>query len=143
MERHNSVSPFFILIFTFTIYSGATLGGVKDSNFAVARDGDTYIVYDYATGNVTRDMTRAEVNAALGRYRNSKNAATSEVTAEENSKNTNASENLSSDNALAVDNNAFDPFTNEKMRENAKKSCGWIRLPILPAMNFRAKSLVL
>ncbi len=92
-----------------------------DSNFAVARDGDTYIVYDYATGNVTRDMTRAEVNAALGRYRNSKNAVTSEVTAEENSKNTNASENLSSDNALAVDNNAFDPFTNEKMRENAKK----------------------
>ncbi len=43
-----------------------------DSNFAVARDGDTYIVYDYATGNVTRDMTRAEVNAALGRYRQSK-----------------------------------------------------------------------
>ena len=33
-----------------------------DSNIAIARTGDTFLVYDYNTGNVTRDMTRAEAN---------------------------------------------------------------------------------
>jgi hypothetical protein len=40
-----------------------------DSNIAVARTGDSFILYDYTSGNVSKDMTRAEVNAALGRYR--------------------------------------------------------------------------
>ena len=44
----------------------------EDSNIAIARTGDNFIIYDYDSGNVTRDMTRAEVNAALGRYRESK-----------------------------------------------------------------------
>ena len=46
-----------------------------DSNIAIARTGDTFLVYDYNTGNVTRELTRAEVNAALGRYRQSKESA--------------------------------------------------------------------
>ena len=80
-----------------------------DNRFAVAREGDQFIIYDYDTGNVTRDMTRAEVNAALGRYRQSK--AASEISAEVNQENEKTSENLSSDTS----------FSDEKIRENAKE----------------------
>ena len=46
-----------------------------DSNIAVARMGDSFIIYDYNSGKVTRSMTRAEVNAELARYRNERVAA--------------------------------------------------------------------
>ena len=47
-----------------------------DSDIAIARTGDTFLVYDFKTDNVTRNMTRAEVNAELARYRQSKSAST-------------------------------------------------------------------
>lgn len=45
-----------------------------DSNIAIARMGDGFIIYDYNSGKVTRSMTRAEVNAELARYRNERAA---------------------------------------------------------------------
>lgn len=83
-----------------------------DSNFAVARDGDTFIVYDYDTGNVTRDMTRAEVNAALAKYRESKSAT---------------SKNFSSDAEIEIKDEkisktAFEnEFSEEKSRPTVKE----------------------
>lgn len=38
-------------------------------DIVIARDGDSFIVYDYKTGNYTRSMTRAEVNAMLAKNR--------------------------------------------------------------------------
>lgn len=79
-------------------------GGIRhytdgQSNIAIARDGESFIIYDYDSGKVTRDMTRAEVNAALARYRNgtmNEAAVTSESAAEVKPQNANTSENLSS-----------------------------------------------
>ena len=96
-----------------------------DSNIAVARTGDSFIIYDYTSGNVSKDMTRAEVNAALARYRQATEAnaapaaqmpnavvqnaqtssmgavgarvGTSEAAAEVKSENASTNENLSSE----------------------------------------------
>lgn len=40
-----------------------------NNDIAIARDGDSFIIYDFKTGNYTRSMTRAEVNAALAKGR--------------------------------------------------------------------------
>ena len=90
-----------------------------DSNFAIARSGDAFTVYDYTTGNVTRELTRAEVNAELARYRERKSASTVQERATSETANA-TSENLSSDNDSNKNNNVFDSFTNEKLRNNAK-----------------------
>ncbi len=81
-----------------------------DSNIAVARTGESFIIYDYTSGNVSKDMTRAEVNAALARYRQATEAAsapaaqtstestaTNEAAAEVKSENASTNENLSSE----------------------------------------------
>ncbi len=94
-----------------------------DSNIAIARTGDTFLVYDYKTGNVTRDMTRAEVNAELARYRQSK-SATSETT---NATSEKTSENFSSDAEIEIKDEkisktAFEnEFSEEKSRPSVKE----------------------
>lgn len=89
-----------------------------DSNIAIARTGDTFLVYDYNTGNVTRDMTRAEVNAELARYRQSK-SATSETT---NATSEKTSENFSSDAEIEIkdENISKTAFENEFSEEKSR-----------------------
>lgn len=41
----------------------------SESDIAIARMGDEFMIYDYASGEVTRNMSRAEVNVALAKYR--------------------------------------------------------------------------
>lgn len=94
-----------------------------DSNIAIARTGDTFLVYDYNTGNVTRNMTRAEVNAELARYRQSK-SATTETT---NATSEKTSENFSSDAEIEIKDEkisktAFEnEFSEEKSRPTVKE----------------------
>jgi hypothetical protein len=108
-----------------------------DSNIAIARTGDTFLVYDYKTGNVTRDMTRAEVNAELARYRQSKSAsavqpnATTEITntpsETANSTTEKTTENFSSDAEIEIKDEkisktAFEnEFSEEKSRPTVKE----------------------
>ena len=77
-------------------------------DIAIARDGDSFIVYDYKTGNYTRSMTRAEVNAMLAKNR------VADVKSE-NSKNI---ENLSSDEGTIFDEKKF---SEKVLKENAKE----------------------
>jgi hypothetical protein len=80
-------------------------GGIRhytdgQSNIAIARDGESFIIYDYDSGKVSRSLTRAEVNKALAKYREgtmNEAAVTSESAAEVKSENANNNENLSSE----------------------------------------------
>ena len=101
-----------------------------DSNIAIARTGDTFLVYDYKTGNVTRDMTRAEVNAELARYRQSKSATTETTNATSETANATSektSENFSSDAKIEIKDEkisktAFEnEFSEEKSRPTVKE----------------------
>lgn len=108
-----------------------------DSNIAIARTGDTFLVYDFKTGNVTRNMTRAEVNAELARYRQSKSAsavqpnATTEITntpsETANATTEKTTENFSSDAEIEIKDekiskSAFEnEFSEEKSRPTVKE----------------------
>ena len=47
------------------------------SRVALIKDGDVYRIYDYDSHTMSRDMSRAEANAALKQYSDNKNAVTS------------------------------------------------------------------
>ena len=80
-------------------------GGIKrfsdaDSDIAVARMGDSFIIYDYDSGKVTRSLTRGEVNAELAKYRNARAATAQNMAAQSAAMATN--ENATTTEAVAT-----------------------------------------
>ena len=117
-----------------------------DSDFAIARSGDTFTVYDYTTGNVTREMTRAEVNAELARYRERKSASTVQERATSETANATSektSENLSSDAEIEIKDEKISKtaFENEFSEEKAAATTNSRRITADMTENERYEAL--